>query len=109
MNLEALIKSEIFLLYLPSLLISYLIVTNFNKRKPNNFEKPYDYYKYYIIDTSKDYLKIFLLSPFVFIVIKYLYSMNSESRIYNLNIISEIIKETYLMIIKIAKGNNRLI
>ena len=109
MNLETLIKSEIFILYLLSILISYIIINKFSKDPNNNFEKPYDYYKYYIIDTTKDYLKIFLLSPFIFIVIKYLYDMNRETRMYNFNIISKIVQEMYLMIVKIAKGNNRLI
>jgi hypothetical protein len=109
MNLETLIKSEVFVLYLSSILISYIIIINFSKKPNNSFEKPYDYYKYYIIDTSKYYLKIFLLSPFVFALIKYLYDMNRESNMYNLDIIGKIVQELYLMIIKIAKGNNRLI
>lgn len=108
MNLETPIKSEMFILYLSSILISYGVIKIFNKGVPNKFEKPYDYYKYYIIDTSKDYLKIFLLSPFIFIVIKYLYDINSETRMYNFDIIGKIVQELYLMIIKIAKGTNRL-
>ena len=108
MNFEALIKSEIFLLYSLSILISYIIITSFSKHSTNNFQKPYDYYKYYFIDISKDYLKIFLISPIIFIIIKYLYSLSNETRQYNLNIIYKIIEEMYLMIIKIAKGNNML-
>lgn len=109
MNLETLFKSEMLVLYLSSILISYIIIMNFSKKPNNSFEKPYDYYKYYIIDKSKDYFQIILLSPFIFVVIKYLYDMNSESRMYNFNIIGKILQELYLMIIKIAKGNNRLI
>jgi hypothetical protein len=113
MNFETLNNSEIFQKYGPpiliSVVISYIVIKFFNRSSINKFEKPYDYYKYYIIDTSKDYLKIFLLSPVIFIVIKYLYDINSETRMYNFNIISKIVQEVYLMIIKIAKGNNRLI
>jgi hypothetical protein len=108
MNIENLIKSEMFVLYLLSLIVSYIVIRNFSKKSNNSFEKPYDYYKYYVIDASKDYLKIFLLSPVIFIVIKYLYDINSETRMYNFNIISKIVQEVYLMIVKIAKGNNRL-
>jgi hypothetical protein len=108
MNLETIIKSEIFLLYLPSILISYFIIRIFIKHPSNNFEKPYDYYKYYILDNFKDYLKMFLISPFVFIIIKYLYTKNSQVGAYNFNIISKIVEELYLMIIKIAKGTNRI-
>lgn len=112
MIFETLNNSELFKKYGPfiiiSIIISYIIIKYFNKNSTNKFEKPYDYYKYYIIDTSKDYLKIFLLIPPVFIVIKYLYSMNSEKYVYNLNIINNIIGELYLMISKIAKGYNRI-
>jgi hypothetical protein len=109
MKFEDLIKSELVLEYLVSIIISYFIVTFLSKRKNNNFENPQDYYKYYIFDASKDYLKIFLLSPFIFLVINYLYKQSGGAYIYNLNIISEIIKELYLMIAKIAKGYNRLL
>ena len=103
MNFEELVKSDMFLTYLASIVVSYIIVTYFNKSRTNNFEKPYDYYKYYIVDTSKNYLKIFLLSPIIFILINYL-KKNSKTPLYNFKIIEEL----YLMIVKIAKGYTRI-
>jgi hypothetical protein len=108
MNFEDLVKSETILLYLVSISVSYILIKFFSKNQTNNFEKPYDYFKYYIIDTSKDSLKIFLLSPIIFIIINYLYNRNKEIQSYNLNILSKIVEEIYLMIVKIAKGYNRI-
>jgi uncharacterized membrane protein len=108
MNFEAILKSEMFIIYLVSILISYILITNFSKNQPNKFEKPYDYYKYYVIDTSKDYIKIFLLSPLIFLVVNYLYKKNRETQTYNLNILSKIVEALFSMIGKIAKGYTRI-
>ena len=113
MIFETLNNSELFKKYGPfiiiSIIISYIIIKYFNKNSTNKFEKPYDYYKYYIIDTSKDYLKIFLLSPIIFVLINYLYNKNKEIQSYNFNLIGKIVEELYLMFVKIAKGNIRLL
>jgi hypothetical protein len=104
MNFEFLQKYFPFILI--SILISYFVIKNFNKDPTDDFEKPYDYFKYYVIDTSKDYLKIFLMFPFIFIIIKFIYDKyyNFETLNYDLSIMSSILKEVYLLIIKIAKG-----
>lgn len=107
MNLEIIQK------YLPSalisMLLSYSIIKIFNKSNRNKFEKPYDYFKYYVVDTSKDYLKMFLIFPVIFIIVNYIYNLYIRKESYNIiNITTEIIKEIYLMIVKIAKGYKKI-
>jgi len=109
MNFVALMSSEVVVVYLLSIIVSYILVKSFSKSQTNNFEKPYDYYKYYIVDISKDYLKIFLLSPIILVIINYFYKRNKEIQTYNFNLISKIVEAVYLMLAKIAKGYDRLL
>jgi uncharacterized membrane protein len=98
---------EIFLNFLLSAIISYLIIKFFNKPPRNEFETPQDYFEYYVVNNIKYIIKTVIIFPFIFLIVGYInkrtkYDLRSDS-----NIINEIIKELYISFVNIAKGVNK--
>jgi hypothetical protein len=90
-----------------SLIFSYIIIKIFNKHPLNNLDKPYDYFQYYIINNAEDFLKTILITPLLFIFIKFTSKIvfDYDKIGYNIEIINKIIQELYFNIASIVKGN----
>jgi uncharacterized membrane protein len=100
-------KFQVFLIFLLSLIISYVIIKFFNRYPYNEFETPQDYFEYYIVNNVKDIIKTISILPIVFLILGYINKKNSDILRSNSNIITEIIKELYLSFVTIAKGASK--
>jgi uncharacterized membrane protein len=98
---------EVFLNFLLSLIISYLIIKFFNRHPYNKFETPWDYFEYYVVNNTKDIIKTILIFPFLFLIVGYINKKTNDNLRSNSNIITEIIKELYFSFVNIAKGVNK--
>jgi uncharacterized membrane protein len=98
---------QVFLNFLLSLIISYVIIKIFNRYPYNKFETPQDYFEYYVINNVKDIIKTIMIFPIVFLIFRYINKKNSDILRSNSNIITEIIKELYLSFVTIAKGASK--
>jgi uncharacterized membrane protein len=95
---------QVFLSFLLSLIISYVIIKLFNTHPYNKFETPEDYFEYYVVNNVKDIIKTIIIFPIVFLIVGYINKKNSDNLRRNSNIITEVIKELYLSFVTIAKG-----